>query len=354
MEYVIVYFRTAYPVCRGAGGIKKQRSKKCFEKEVCLETNCDSDCRSCTILPPQFHDNYAQVDERDYVRVYKSGYRGKYPFTCITKDCDKSFLIEDCRCRIGELSSKQKAGLEKEAKKLHKWYRLVGLDKIKKLDKSNVFALSSRIEQEIIEKKIVLGGPDFFALCSSEELDLLEKPLQSAPSSSGYEAVIYRDSRECRYEKAKSVFRPVRPPHSPGPIQFMAECQDRAEIIIARGDDANGKQSSPTGSPPISDTGITTTVLEPLKKASKKPEPATVNVKELAGKDGEWVSLDRAAEIRKLTKKTLRKYRELGETFSDGLSGKDCYGFYWWREMENSSSEYFIPNDYTPRKSRKG
>ena len=307
MKYYIVYFRTAYPVCRDAGGITKHRSKKCFEKEVCSETNCDSDCRSCTILPPQFHDNYAQVDERDYVRVYKSGYRGKYPFTCINSSCDESCLIEDCRCSIGKLSPKQKTGFEKEAEKLHGYFKLVRLDGINKLDKSSVFVLSSRIEKEIIEKKIVLGGPDVFALCSREELDLLEKPLQSDPSSSGYEAVIYRDSRERRYEKAKSNFRPVRPPHSPGPIQFMAECQELAKIINPDGDDANGKQSSPTESPSVKDTDTVSpepqkvTISSFDKKAENQLHKVFVNAQsvfDVPKHETEAEKCDRLSDIR--------------------------------------------------------
>jgi len=361
MEYFIVYFRTAYPECRGAGGIEKQLGKDCIKRDVCSITDCDSDCRNCTILPPDpFDDDYVQMRGSDYsTRIYESGYRGIYPTACINSSCNESFLIEYCRCPIGELSPKEKVGFVKEAEKLYGSYMLVRLDEIDKLDKSTVFARSSRIEQEIIEKKIVLDGPDVFALCSREELDLLEQPLLLDPSGSGYETVIYRESREHKYEKAKSNYRPVRPPHSPGPIQFMAECQDRAEIITDG--NTNGKRSSPAGSSTVNNTGAIRKklsdkskpkALPPLRSIIDEYKPFPIDERE----NDRWI-LAQNVNCPKMV--SLRSRRNEGETITlddetifnqdrQGVLNRDRQGRISWKPEEDSQKVFYLKSSLKP------
>ena len=89
-------------------------------------------------------------------------------------------------------------------------------------------------------------------------------------------------------------------------------------------------------------------IVEHIKRLSVYLEPQSVVPQSTAPPDesaGRWVSLDEAASIRNLSKKTLETYRGQGQR--DGQSGKDPQGYYWRQNApvgKNAATEYFIPH----------
>lgn len=216
--------------------------------------------------------------------------RGNRRTTCITEYCPEFSQKGEWRCSLGKLPQEAKSVFEE------------------KLAKEPVFS------------------DEMYTLLSEEGLGL------SAPVSTS--------ERRIRHQFLLDKFRSLKKTcleadYEINDFQFiplMIECQQLADEI-REGEVKYVQQSSFSELFPVS-KGVTDSIVS-------VPDES----------EGRWVSLDEAAKIRNVKKKTLEKYREQGVTNSDELSGKDSHDFLWKREKKkgrNAATKYFIPRGYKP------